>query len=278
MDAIQLLFGVLFGLAILVLFGMNSTLIPLTLTQRKQEGFENAPQQNSPSQLESKIKDVLDFITVPELCPLFETILDTMKKNEKAGQQISDEEVNRRVEKNLALKIPGGALPCPLLTYPRPGSKDLEWLDFVNSIPDDYGARIVFMAIYAKEFLGKTEMDLKSALSGQRPADAGATENFSTICPPDIAASRREDALRKQKESCVLPESLTSEQIDEAVTDKLKRIVGTKNRLLQAKGIPVEIDIRPIIAEAKKSAAYLKQKKTETEQGTLAPTSSAPGL
>lgn len=283
MDAIQVLFASLFGLLLIIVFGMNFIILPgapsgvtfgAPTYSTPTESFENPPSSNT-STIEAKVKDVLEFLTVREICPLYDMIRDTMRKNEKANQQISDEEVNRRVEKNLALKIPGGALPCPLLTYPRPGSKDLEWLEFVNSIPDDYGARIVFMAMYAKEFLNKTETDLKSALSGQRPAES--TEGFATICPPDVAASRRE-ALNKTKESCILPETLTPDQIEDAIEEKLKRIVGTKNKLLQAQGIPVEIDIQPIIASANKSAAWLKQKKIETEQGTLAPTAPAPGL
>jgi hypothetical protein len=149
----------------------------------------------------------------------------------------------------------------------------------VNKIPDDYGARIVFMAMYAKDFLGQNAEDLKSALSGKPPeSQGGGTEQFASICPPDVAASRREEALRKSKESCVLPETLSAEEIQEAITERLKVIVSTKTKSLQAKGINPTIDIIPIIKEAEKSAVYLNQKKMETEQGTLAPTAPAPGL
>ena len=82
-----------------------------------------------------------------------------------------------------------------------------------------------------------------------------------------------DEELKKVVEYCE-----TLEKIEDAIEEKLKRLVGTKNKLLQAQGIPPEIDIRPLIASANKSAAWLKQKKNETEQGTLAPTAPAPGL
>ena len=137
----------------------------------QNEGFANGPKAKvtkpTKSEIEIQIRKILDAMDSKGLCPLYKTIRTNMAKNEKAGQDISDQEVNKRVEAALALKIPGGALPCPLLTYPKAGSSDLEWLDFLQQVPSDFGARVVLMAIYAQGFLADKEQILKDALSGK---------------------------------------------------------------------------------------------------------------
>jgi len=221
-----------------------------------KEGFEV-------QEIESQIRAILDPMNSEELCPLFKTIRANMIKNEKAGQDITDAEAAKRVEAELALKISGGALPCPLLTYPKAGSTDLEWLDFLQKVPSDFGARVVLMAVYAQGFLSTNETTLKLALSGN-----GTPPEGFTICSPDVADSRRAEVAAKGT-TCTLPEDLTPAQIKEGVTALLKTLVANKTTILKSKKIDPTIDIKPLITQAKASAAYITQKSQQAQDGTL---------
>jgi hypothetical protein len=244
----------------ILLIGMN-VVNSFQKKEKKKEGFANPVQ----SDIEVQIRTVLDELNSEELCPLYVVIRKNMAKNEKAGQNISDKEADKRVEASLALKISGGALPCPLIVYPKAGSSDLDWLAFLQKVPSDFGARIVLMAIYAQGFLEDTEKTLKETLSGN--VTLPNSEGFS-VCSPDVADSRRAEKKNKD-ETCVLPEDLSPAQIKEAVTKMLKDIVGTKTTILKSKKIDPQIDIKPILAKATKSANYIKSKTEEAQNGSL---------
>jgi hypothetical protein len=261
---LTILIGVLILISLFLIFSMNwnnyqSDLFP-------QEGFANAA--SSKSDVERLVRKVLDDLTVEEICPLYDTIRKNMKKNEMSGPTpATAAEADRKVEANLAVKIPGGALPCPLLTYPREGATDLDWLDFVQKIPVDYGARIVFMAIFAKEYLGSTETLMKDALAGK--GKIPEAEGFA-VCSPDVIDSRKADKLKNAKaQACEMPEDLNPEQIKEAVTLVLKQLVAEKTTVLTKKKIDPQIDILPLIKDATKSAVYLNEKGKEANEGNL---------
>ena len=244
-----------------ILMGMNSinsvyTKVP---TEISIDGFADV------SQTEVQIRAVLDEMDSKDLCPLFAVIRTNMIKNAKAGQDISDQEAAKRVEADLAIKIPGGALPCPLLTYPKAGSSDLEWLDFLQKVPSDFGARVVLMAVFAQGFLATTEQTMKLALSGN--GTPPVAESFA-ICSPDVADSRRAEKQHKGS-SCTLPEDLGPDQIKEAVTKLLKDLVGNKTTILESKKIDSLVDIKPLITQAKVSAAYLSKKAEQAQNGDL---------
>jgi hypothetical protein len=186
-----------------------------------------------------------------------------MMKNAKAGQDISDQEAAKRVDADLAIKISGGALPCPLLKYPKAGSSDLDWLDFLQKVPSDFGARVVLMAVFAQGFLATTEQTMKLALSGN--GTPPVAEGFA-ICSPDVADSRRSE---KKDSTCTLPEDLSPAQIKEAVTKLLKDLVGNKTTILKSKKIDPLLDIKPLITQAKASAAYLSKKSEQAQNGNL---------
>jgi len=260
MDELSILLGVLIIVCFLLIIGMNWC--------NYQEGFAQK-EEPTVSDVEIQIRKVLEDLTVDEICPIYKTIRTNMKKNELAGPTAakSDSEAEQRVEASLALKIPGGALPCPLLTYPRTGSNDLSWLDFVQKIPVDYGARIVFMAIYAKDYLGSTEILMKDALSGK--GKIPPPEEGFVVCSPDVIDTRKAEKLKKGSESCVMPEDLSPEQIKESVTVLLKQLVAEKTTRLLAKKVDPQIDILPLIKDATKSAKYLNEKANEANEGTL---------
>ncbi len=264
MNGLVILLAVLSFIFILILMGMN-----MVNSQKSCEGFSGSdktkakPTTKSP--IEIQIRKILDSMNSQGLCPLYKTIRTNMAKNEKAGQDISDQEVNKRVEAALALKIPGGALPCPLLTYPKAGSTDLEWLDFLQQVPSDFGARVVLMAIYAQGFLADKEQILKDALSGN--GTPPISDGF-TVCSPDVATSRRAENKGKE-ERCTLPEDLSTEDIQEAVTTLLKKLVAQKNTILKEKKIDPNTNVEVIIQKANVSAEYLEKKSEEAQSGSL---------
>lgn len=269
---LTILIGVLILISLFLIFAMNwnNYQADLYADSQQQEGFSNGNTATAPSDIERQVRKVLDDLTVEEICPLYDTIRKNMKKNEMSGPTpATAAEADRKVEANLALKIPGGALPCPLLAYPRAGATDLDWLDFVQKIPVDYGARIVFMAIFAQEYLGSTEKLMKDALDGKGKIPP-AEEGF-VVCSPDVIDSRKAEKLKKStaNQVCDMPEDLSPEQIKEAVTLVLKQLVAEKTTVLKKKQIDPQIDILPLIKDATKSAVYLNQKAKEASEGNL---------
>lgn len=264
MGGLVILLAVLSFIFVVILVGMN---IVNSVQTKVSEGFKDEK-----SSIEVKIRKVLDSMTSDGLCPLYATIRAGAVKNEKAGQDITDQEANKRVEAGLALKIPGGALPCPLLTYPKPGSSDLDWLDFLQRVPSDFGARVVLMAIYAKGFLTDKEQLMKDALSGK--GSVPVSDGF-TVCTPDLATSRR--AEKKPEPACTLPEDLSPEDIDEAVTKLLKTLVAQKNTILKEKKIDPNTDVEALIKTATVSAKYINEKSEQAKGGTLQMDAPIPG-
>jgi len=263
MKGLVVLLSVLSFIFILILVGMN-----MVNSAQTKEAFSGAETAKKPtkSPIEIQIRKILDSMNSEELCPLYTTIRTNMGKNEKAGQDISDQEVAKRVEAALALKIPGGALPCPLLNYPKAGSSDLEWLDFLQQVPSDFGARVVLMAIYAQGFLADKEQILKDALSGN--GTPPVSDGFA-VCSPDVATSRRAEKKGKADQRCTLPEDLSPEDVQEAVTTLLKNLVAKKNTILKEKKIDLNTDVEALIKKANVSAAYVRQKSEQAESGSL---------
>jgi hypothetical protein len=252
-----MLFEILTLIFLLLLIGMH--------WKSKTEGFEN-PQANIPSntalQIQKQIRSVLDPMVTPyadDICSLFTTIRETALKNEKAGQQISDLEAERRVEAQLAQKIPGGALPCPLLTYPKPGSGDIEWLDFLQKVPPDFGARVVLMAVYAKDTLQKYKTDISSSFK----------ESFVDICTPGLAETRRAEKAKKSQQGCTLPEDAKPDEIEKQVNSLLQKLVEQKQKILKEKGISLETDIGSLVTQAKQSQKFLQEQEAKIQSGDI---------
>jgi hypothetical protein len=262
MNGLEVLLAVMSFIYMVILIGMN-----MVNSVQTREPFADVATKAkaTKSQIEIQIRKILDSMNSESLCPLYTTIRTNMAKNEKAGQDISEQEVKNRVEAALALKIPGGALPCPLLKYPKAGSSDLEWLDFLQQVPSDFGARVVLMAIYAQGFLAENEQALKDALSGK--GTPPISDGF-TVCSPDVATSRRAEKKGKG-ERCTLPEDLSPEDIQEAVTTLLKALVANKNTILKEKKIDPNIDVKALIQKANRSATYVAQKSQQAQDGSL---------
>lgn len=290
MDGLVLLFGVLTLLFVGLVIAMNVVNVTASTDGFVDAGAGAAAAAAAAgtagtSLLAPKIRAVLEPMTASgdDLCALYDILRQTGIKNAKAGpgDPPSDAEAARKVEADFALKIPGGALPCPLLTYPKEGATDLDWLAFVQTIPKDFGARIVFMALYARDTLKEQLKTIKNSLGeGFRSlnvayigeADEGfrslnvADEGFQAICTPEAAASRKANALTA---SCTLPEDLSPQQINQAATDLLKSLVVGKMNALNAKNISSSLNITPIVKEALGYAAQLKDYSDKAQSGTL---------
>ena len=262
MDGLLLLFAVLSVLFLGLVFTMNYLNVTTEpFASASASAGQATAAATEPSVLEPKIRAVLDpmMASGTDLCALYAMLRETGIKNAKAGpsgSQLSDAEAARQVEADFALHIEGGALPCPLLTYPRTGATDLDWLAFVQGIPKDFGARIVFMALYARDTLKEQLSKLKTSLG----------EGFQSICTPGLAESKRSAATAN---SCTLPEDLTPAQMEEAATEILKSLVAKKTSTLTAKKIDPTLDIGPIIKEASGYAAQLKKYTQQAQDGTL---------
>ncbi len=261
----EILLGLLTLAFLVVLFGMNTI---NGFRKTKSEGFQNEEKQTSP--LAPQIKAVLDPMVAPakDLCSVFTTVRKNMIKNEKTGQGISDQDAERRVDEALKLKIPGGALPCPLLQYPKDSSTDIEWLTWLQQVPADFGARIILMATYADKSLQTAAQGLRSALQGNLNAATQVNESFA-VCPPDVAATRRAEKNKQAPTTCTLPEDAQPDQIQEQVTSLLKRLVSTKNQILKENNIDPNLNIEPLLQNAKVNQAYLEKQGKAAEEGTL---------
>jgi hypothetical protein len=165
--------------------------------------------------------------------------------------------------KTAAKNIPGGALPCPLVQYPSPGATDTEWLAWFQNIPPDFGARVVFMVLFADNTITPQKNSIEKML----------TQGFenTAVCTPDLLA------LKKQIDSagkCVMPADMTSEQITNAVDTIIQQLEDTKNKLLTGT-VDAELlenpaalfaDMKSRIANVKDAIAYLNEKKESGEK------------
>lgn len=273
MDGFGLLLLTLTLIFLGIVYGMN--IYNTNLFSKKKEGFEDTPTAEGvkESPLAPRIRAVLDPMATPyqnELCEVFKMIRDIAKKNIVAEKKISQADAAVEVEADLRMKIPGGALPCPLLSYPKASATDVEWLQWLQTIPKDFGARVVLMALYAQSSLAENRKGLEDSL-----AQIPKAEGFETICTPDLAETRRSEDAAKGKssaaQSCILPEKADSQTIEKQVTKLLEVLVAEKTKILSSKSIDPSIDIGPIVASAKQNALWLEEAKNRAESGTLLP-------
>ena len=254
-----------------IIFYIN--LSPSFLSRSSSEGFEDEKKGESltkdpDAEIKKTIKKTLNDFTYnldSELCSLFEKVRKTMMKNEKSSNpSLSESDIKKRVDDSINLKIPGSALPCPLVKYPSDSESLLVWATWLSSLPDDFGARVVFMILFAQKTLSETEQNLKDALSGKK---AAMEEAFTAICPPDVAAGKRKKQL---SDSCELPENMKTEDLIKSIQQKLQTLESTKIKVLKEKNISFsDSEVKSLFNQAIQSMNYLDEKQKETESGTL---------
>jgi len=190
--------------------------------------------------------------------------LNTTPDGSPAGEGADLCTIYKDMDPNTTAKnIPGGALPCPLVQYPSAGASDTEWLAWFQNIPPDFGARVVFMVLFADN----TISPLKDAINNM------LTQGFenTAVCTPELIG------LKKQIDSagkCVMPDNMTREQVSVSVDTIIKQLEDTKKKLLTGT-VEAELLENPValfanmklrIAKVKDAMAYLNEKKEAGEK------------
>jgi hypothetical protein len=159
--------------------------------------------------------------------------------------------------------IPGGVLPCPLVQYPSAGASDTEWLAWFQNIPPDFGARVVFMVLFADNTITPQKDAINNIL----------TQGFedTPVCTPELIAIRKQiDSAGK----CVMPADITGEQVSVSVDTIIRQLEDTKKKLLTGT-VSAELlenpaalfaDMKTRIAKVKDAMAYLNEKKEAGEK------------
>jgi hypothetical protein len=137
MDKLYLLFAGITLVFVLSVLAMNMSGFYYT-NKQEVSGFQNLMMSDN----EKKIRACMDSLalyTTPggspteegkHLCEIFKGVRSAMMEKEERDDVKDKTIASKNVENKLANKIPGGALPCPLFTYPVGGSDDKAWLDW----------------------------------------------------------------------------------------------------------------------------------------------------
>jgi hypothetical protein len=247
MDKLYLLIATLSFAFFFAVIAMNTS--DLFYSSRPlKEGFE-AQITNT----EEKIRKCMDALA-----------LNTTPDGSPTGEGADLCMIYKDMDPNTTAKnIPGGALSCPLVQYPSAGASDTEWLAWFQNIPPDFGARVVFMVLFADNTITPQKDSIEKML----------TQGFedTAVCTPELIA------LRKQMDSagkCVMPANMTGEQVTTSVDTIIQQLEDTKKKLLTGT-VSAELldnpaalfaDIKTRIAKVKDAMDYLKDKKKAGEK------------
>ena len=290
MDKLYLLFGVLTLVFLIMLYGMNTansfniiTHSAVATTKAQEEPFANMIPV--PSAGETKIRksmDALAFYTTPDgspaiegksVCGFITNLRDGMiQKESRATPELGSTDIAHRVDTELRLAIPGGPLTCPLLQYPASGTEDADWLAWLQSIPTDFGARVVFMIIYADENITPNEQTLKDSIQGVQ--DMKGNEGFQGICTPDLIRNKAE---HDSAESCIMPSDITPAQIAVAVDTILTQLLRSRAQILLKKfgkdysldPTKIYLDMKTRVARTQHALDYIKEQKDQADKSGL---------
>lgn len=272
MDKLYLLFGVLTLVFLLTVFGMNIAASFYTIA----EPFADSGSSANPSLIETKIRNCMDRLALyitpdgtpategKKLCDFFVNLRGGMEQNEvKTYPSLAPSEISKRVDAALKVAIPGGPLPCPLLQYPAAGSTDVEWVTWLQDIPVDFGARVVFMIVYADEKITPTEKTLREA--------AVEIQGFVDICTPDITAMKEKSG---KANSCVMPKDITPAQLTttaDTIISQLKAsaAVTISKQLSLTDPNKIYMDMKMRVARTQKAIDYINSQKEMADKSGL---------
>jgi hypothetical protein len=251
----------------------------------------NPPQ----SEIQKSIRKTLDQLVLntspdgtptsdgSDLCGIFDNLRKSMAVSEKAKQvpidtilapgttkldlksQLSDAEVVRRVELNMAYEIPGGPLNCPLIQYPSAAQSDAEWVKWLQGLPRDLGARVIFMAVYADEKLASMYSNVQNTIN--TPVDA--TESFIATTTPQLTSVSQKNS---QSTSNTNPATMTPAELSDTVKSILDDMVAVKNSKITNAYNPrssgATINAHEHIVRAKETIEKLKKLSDSVADGT----------
>jgi hypothetical protein len=248
MDKLYLLFA---GITLVFLVSVLAMNISDLYYMRKYEisGFADV----SMSANEKNIRACMDSLALyvkpdgtpaeegKHLCEVFKGVRDAMMEKED-NDGVKDKTVaSGNVEKKLAESIPGGALPCPLFTYPVAGSNDTVWLSWFQNIPTDFGARVVFMVIHADANITPQKEVAANVTSPDKIAEIEKNtekkaEGFEDICTAELIDMK---TRMKKAISCVMPSNITPEQIKKTIDEIIIQLKSNRDKILKDTITPV---------------------------------------
>ena len=186
MDGLDAVFYVLVVLFILTVAYLQVS----TLLQKNTEGFDTVASTSlsvpstslspAPSTIEVQIRKALDPYLNADLCNVYKEIRSVIAQNIQGDTLTPTADTEKKVEAYLTTEITLPPLPCPVFTYPT-GKAELEWVNFLNALPTDIGARFVLMAIYAQREMKFRANNVKTALSRGTPvpeSEKNSAENM----------------------------------------------------------------------------------------------------
>jgi hypothetical protein len=289
MDGLDALFYCL----ILVFLGTIAYMQLQTLSSKETEGFATASSPAAAaaaaksSVVEKKIRKALDPYLNSDLCEVYTELRKVLAQGIQGNELTPTADTLQKVNAYLTKELTTAPLPCPSFTYPT-GKAELEWVNFLNEVPTDIGAKFVLMSLFAQRELAFRAKNVKLALNRSLPipdsekdADekvriskkvllsAFPTEGFDSIigiCPVSVQDTRRMEA---KYAGCKMPDDMTHEEIVQSVDNILQKMSADTKTILGQKFISPDIDVKPFIADAKKSSDYLKTMKAKSLDGSL---------
>lgn len=293
MDGLDALFCCL----ILVFLGTIVYLQMKMQMSKENEGFVSGSPSASaaagagagakPSSIEQKIRKALDPYLNADLCEVYSELRKVLAQGIQGNELTPTADTLQKVNAHLTKELTTAPLPCPSFTYPT-GKAELEWVNFLNELPTDIGAKFVLMSLYAQRELAFRAKNVKLALNRSVPIpdsekdaaekvriskklllSAFPTEGFETIigiCPVSVQDTRRMEA---KNAGCRMPDDMTHEEIVQSVDNILQKMSADKITILGQKFISPDIDVKPFIVDAKKSSDYLKTMKAKALDGSL---------
>lgn len=245
------------------------------------EGFEST--SSTISEVEVKIRAYLDQYVSNDLCTVYTEMRNVLAKSIQENSLPPTPDTLTKVEASLTKELTVPPLACPPFNYPT-GHSEVEWINFLNSIPVNIGAVFVIMAVYAQRELAYRVNNIKSSLAGQdivpeeKKNDAEKlriftktvlsslnTEGFNSIiglCPITAQAARITSP-------CSMPQDLTPEEIVQTMENIFKKMDEQKTTILSSMYIAPDIDVKPFIEDALKNIVYIKGLVSKASDGTL---------
>jgi len=270
-----------------------------TMLQNAKDAMDPMSKQSQsgappPSEIQASIRKTLDQLALntspdgtaisdgSDLCGIFDNLRKGMAVSEKAKQipidavltpgtkqesksQLSDAEIVRRVEANMAYEIPGGPLNCPLIQYPSTGQSDADWVKWLQGLPRDFGARVIFMTVYADEKLASMYSNIQNVIN--TPLDV--TESFITTTTPQLIAVTQKNS---QSTSNTDPTTMSPAELSDTVKLILDDMVAVKNSKITNAYNPrssgATINAHEHIVRAKETIEKLKKYGDSVADGT----------
>lgn len=226
---------------------------------RAREGFVD-------SDPVSQWKAAIQNPNLDNVCSIYSEIYENQVKTEKGSppNEITEEQARERVDADFTKKCSLGVFSCTL--YKK--VKESKTLDSIygdlEAVPDSFLAQAYETLTVCKAILTKTIAEIEDSISKIK------IEGFDSppICSAEAAKSRQ-SVIKKSDPSndparCILPEEVTPEVKNAAITQKLQKIKDALDKL-QAKGESFDA----LYKECMTLKGKLAELKSKAESGTL---------